>query len=73
MATKLHSSDHLGHSGAVQPELHRVVEEALCHQGEKVRMVSQEASIELGQHGSGGGQRGAGEEEGLDGSFVCTF
>ena len=69
----LHSSNHLGHGGAVQPELHRVVDEALFHQGEKVTMGSEETSIELSQHGSGGGQGGAGEEEGLNGSLVPTF
>ena len=51
LATMLHSSDHLGHSGAVQPELHRVGEEALCHEGEEVRVGCEEGCLELGEHG----------------------
>ena len=69
----LHSSDHLGHSGAVQPELHGVGEEALCHKGEKVRVGSEEGILEVGQYDSRGGQGGTGQEEGLNGSLVCVF
>ena len=73
MTLLLHSFYHLGHGGAVQPELHRVGAEALCDKGEKVRVGSEEGILEMGQHDSRGGQGGTGQEEGLNGSLVCAL
>ena len=43
----LHSIDHLMHGGAVQSELHWVILQALCHQGEEIRLSDQDGSFKL--------------------------